>query len=254
MRVLLVVLLACALGKGVALADARRAPSVGSPGSANTQTATKKFERVERFAQRLPELQARVAATLENPQLNPETALAAIVRIMDTTYMRVGSQRYATPKAGGRQPSFGASSLLKEHVTVSGDTVRFAFPGKSHVFWKREIKDPQLARAIALFRAQPGARLFEVQGTHGASAITERQVEGLLAQYGAKPKDFRTLHANRLLDEALAKLRPPASKTEAERNLTTAVREVASKLGHTPGICRAAYLNPKALAEYAGGL
>jgi DNA topoisomerase I len=246
----LLLLLSLTLICGEALAEKPRPRTEQSPAA-----VAQKFCRVERFADSLPQLQARVSARLQQPRLDAETALAAIVRIMDTTYMRVGSQKYAAPKGGAREPSYGASSLLKEHVTVSGDSVRFQFRGKSGVQWDRSVTDPQLARTLQIFLEQPGSRLFVVPDARGQlRPITERRVQGLLAEYHAKPKDFRTLYANRLLEGELAKLGAPKSKSEAERNLSASIRVVARKLGHTPGICRAAYLNKSRLGQYTDGL
>jgi DNA topoisomerase I len=213
----------------------------------------KKFSRVARFETKLPLLRERVTRSLASPTLGKETALAAIVRIMDTLYIRVGSERYAT-RAGKDKASFGASSLRKEHVTVEGSTVRFAFRGKSGVAWRREVVDAELARAVKLFLAQPGERLFDVATAPGKlEPVTERHVRSYLAGFGGSPKDFRTYHANRLLESELGKLANPATPLEAERNLKTAVGAVAKQLGHTPGVCRSNYLNPSRLSKYLVG-
>ncbi|MHC4815802.1 MAG: hypothetical protein ACYTFN_22245 [Planctomycetota bacterium] len=221
----------------------------------DSAAAARKFSRVRSFSTRLPQLRGRVSSTLDRPTLNRQTAVATIVRIMDTTYMRVGSERYASKKAPDKKPTFGASSLRKEHVTVQGNTVRFAFRGKSGVQWQRQITDPQLARAVQLFMSQPGKRLFQVPSTRGGmSAVTERDVRSLLTEYGAKPKDFRTLHANRLLEAQLSRLPRPGTQHEAKKNLTSAVRQVAKELGHTPSVCRSSYLDGRRLESYASQL
>ncbi len=252
-RTALLLALLLALG-GVAHGRPASAPGTATPLAATVtpERSAEKFARVERFAGRLPQLRSWVEGTLAEPKLDRQTALAAIVRIMDRTYMRVGSDRYASRKE--KAASYGASSLLKQHVTVLGDTVLFQFRGKAGVHWQRELVDPQLASTVRLFLATAGERLFQVPGPAGARPITERHVEQLLAGYGAKPKDLRTLHANRLLAEELGKLGAPASAAEAEKLLGGAIRKVARQLGHTPGVCRAAYLNPTTLSEYAGKL
>jgi len=216
-----------------------------------------KFRRVSHFAATgVVQLRQHVRGNLARPKLDRQTAVAAIVRIMDTTYMRVGSERYATPKAAGKKPSFGASSLRKEHVRVQGNRVSFAFRGKSGKAWNKSVVDPQLAAAIEVFLAQPGERLFQVPGRRrgSLSAVTERDVRGLLKRFGAQPKDFRTLHANRLLEAELTAKAPPKSRAQAERNLSAAIRRVASQLNHTTSVCRSNYLDQTRLRSYTTGL
>lgn len=203
------------------------------------KAAAAKFARVERFEKSgLGRTRAKVTRALRNPKADRATAVAAIVRIMDTTTMRVGSEKYAQKK----KPSFGASSLRKDQVEVRGDRVSFDFMGKSGVHWQRTVRDRELAGAIKLFLKSPGARLFQLDG----AAVTEADVRDFLRPFGALPKDFRTLHANRLLDVELARLGEPRSKAK----LDLAVKAVAAHLGHTPAISRAAYLNPVKLKTY----
>lgn len=203
------------------------------------KAAAAKFARVERFQKNgLGRMRAKVTRTLKKPKADHATAVAAIVRIMDTTYMRVGSEKYAQKK----KPSFGASSLRKEQVAVRGDKVSFDFMGKSGVHWQRTVRDRELAGAIKLFLKSPGERLFQLDG----AAVTEADVRDFLRPFGAVPKDLRTLHANLLLDIELARLGAPRSKAK----LDLAVKTVAAHLLHTPAISRAAYLNPVKLTTY----
>ena len=203
------------------------------------KAAAAKFARVERFDKGggLGKTRAKVSRQLKKPAADKATAVAAIVRIMDTTYMRVGSEKYA--KKG--KPSFGASSLRKDQVRVRGDKVSFDFMGKSGVHWQRTVRDRELAGALKLFLKSPGRRLFQLE----SGAVTETDVRDFLRPFGALPKDFRTLHSNRLLD---IELRRPGAPSEAK--LKAAIATVAAALGHTPAISRAAYLNPVKLETY----
>jgi DNA topoisomerase-1 len=206
------------------------------------KAAAAKFARVERFRKNgLGRTRAAVTRSLRAPKADHATAVAAIVRIMDTTYMRVGSEKYAR-KA---KPSFGASSLRKSQVKVRGDKVSFDFMGKSGVHWQRTVRDRELAGAIKLFLKSPGKRLFQLE----TGAVTEADIRDFLHPFGAVPKDFRTLHANLLLDRELARLGKPRSKAKLDR----AVKYVAGELHHTPAISRAAYLDPVKLKTYLIG-
>ena len=219
--------------------------------SLDPAASTRKLSRVEQFATRVPAMRSQVSARLEAPRLDRATAVAAIVRIMDSVYMRVGSERYANKKDPAKTSTFGAATLLKQHVSVQGDTIHFDFRGKSGVHWQRQLIDPQLARAVRLFQAQPGERLFQVPGE---GKVTADHVRGFLKPFGAQAKDFRTLHTNRLLELELSGLGRPANRVQAEKNLTTAIRAVAHQLGHTPAVCRTNYLDGRRLQSYGAGL
>lgn len=235
-RTIPLALLLLALHLQVAAAGQKK--SVRGVRPQSKKAAAAKFARVERFEkQGLGKTRAKVTRALASPKADRATATAAIVRIMDTTYMRVGSEKYAKKE----KPSFGASSLRKNQVKVRGDRVTFDFMGKSGVHWQRTVRDRQLAGALRLFLRSPGKRLFQLE----TGAVTESDVRDFLRPYGALPKDLRTLHANRLLD---VELRKPGAPSKAK--LDAAVRAVAAELGHTPAISRAAYLNPVKLETY----
>ncbi len=236
-RALPLALLLLALHLQVAAAGGKKAPARGFRPQSK-KAAAAKFARVERFRKTgLGKTRAKVTRALETPQADRATAVAAIVRIMDTTYMRVGSEKYAQKD----KASFGASSLRKNQVRVRGDRVSFDFMGKSGVHWQRTVRDRQLAGAIKLFLKSPGKRLFQLEG----GAVTEADVRDFLRPYGALPKDLRTLHANRLLD---IELRRPGAPSAAK--LKRSIETVAAELGHTPAISRAAYLDPVKLETY----
>jgi DNA topoisomerase-1 len=234
-RIALLVTLLVGLQLGTAWAQkAKPAYRLQSP-----QASKAKFERVKRFQQKqLPTVRGLVARGLARPKADKATALAAIVRIMDTLFIRVGSERFAQRK---KNPSFGASSLLKSQVAVEGDVVTFDFPGKSGVRWRRAVKDPKLAAAIKIFLETPGKRLFNPP----EGAVTELDVRAFLEPFGAQPKDLRTMHANRLLEEELDHDGPPSMK-----HLKAAITRVAAQLGHTPTVSRQSYMNPVTLKRY----
>lgn len=242
LRIGLLAAMLLALGLSTAEAERKGKPPAGQRQRGfkpqSKKAAAAKFARVARFEKSgLGKTRRQVKKALAEPKADRDTAVAAIVRIMDTTYMRVGSERYA--RKG--KPSFGASSLRKDQVAVRGDRVSFDFMGKSGVHWQRTVRDRELAGAIRLFLRSPGKRLFQLE----TGAVTEADVRDFLRPFGAVPKDFRTLHANRLLDVELGRLGDPS-----QANLKLAIASVAAQLGHTPAISRAAYLDPVKLETY----
>lgn len=267
LRWLLILLLI--LSTSSTLAKGRSRTAAANTNAAGVDTSAQKFTRVSRFAGRFSDLRGRtqriLASTRQRPRVTEEVALAAIATIMYQTSARVGSECYARRRPGEKvlpsgkvkqiRPSFGASSLRKEHVTVTGDSVRLRFWGKSGIWWDRTIQDADLARTVGLFMAQPGKRLWQVPDRKGhLTQITESHVGKLFAEYDALPKDVRTMLANERLDAALARLPRPATLRQAEKNLRTTITEVAKFMGHKPSTCRKSYLEPARLERYSAGL
>lgn len=104
------------------------------------------------FTKALPAIRKKVALDLKNPHTDPrDRACAAVVRLIDHTGMRIGSEKYAQGN-----DTFGASSLRRGNVIPKpdGKTVSLNFRGKHGVGWERDIEDPELHRAVSHFHAQ----------------------------------------------------------------------------------------------------
>ncbi|MCC6747572.1 MAG: hypothetical protein IT371_07945 [Deltaproteobacteria bacterium] len=223
------------------------------------------FRRVYHFqAQGWQEVRREVEARLRRPATDRPTAVAAVVYLMDHLGLRVGSRRYeereeavgVRPNGGAHAsgPTFGASSLHKEHVRVEGDVVTLVFTGKAGKPWQKERRDPLLAAALRVFLAQPGERLFQVPGWDATLVpVTEEDVRAFLAPKGALPKDYRTLHANRIYRESLGRQLAEAQAASGAlpvidaRMKARAVKAAATFLNHGEGTCRKNYLDPRNL-------
>src|SRR5262249_34079267 len=123
-----------------------------------------KFDRLIAFAQTLPRLRRRLEADLAQPGLPRNKVLATVVRLLETTLIRVGNEEYARSNK-----SFGLTTLRNHHAQVNGATVHFAFRGKSRVRHRIDVKDRRLARIVRRCRELPGHELFQYlddEGTH----------------------------------------------------------------------------------------
>ncbi len=92
------------------------------------------------FAEALPALRARLDGDLGLRGLPREKVLAAVVRLLETTLIRVGNDEYAR-----HNESYGLTTLRDDHVEVEGAKVTFAFRGKSGVEHTVDIRDRRLA-------------------------------------------------------------------------------------------------------------
>ena len=212
-----------------------------------------KYGRMAAFGRALPKLRERVDRDLRKPGLHREKVLATVVRLLETTLIRVGNDEYAR-----QNKSFGLTTLRKKHVDVHGMEVDFKLKGKSGVVHKTGLRDRRLARIVREIGDLPGQRLFKYVGDDGelhdveSADVNAYLREALEGDFTAK--DFRTwagtTHAARLLLEVSP---PPATKTEAKRALVGAVKRVANRLGNTPSVCRSAYIHPKVLDAFSEG-
>src|SRR5260370_2928101 len=103
----------------------------------------KKFDRLLKFVEALPNMRKTVACELRKPGLGRERVMACILRILSTCLLRPGSQVYASENG-----SYGLTTLRPKHVSVHGDLVSFDFKGKSQVPQHRELKDRHVAKLV----------------------------------------------------------------------------------------------------------
>ena len=134
-----------------------------------------KFDALEAFARVLPKIRRRVAQDLSAPQLSKHRVLAAIVQLIDRTFIRVGGERYR--KTNG---SFGATTLRNRHAQVSGDEIILDFRGKSGKRHRIELADPRVASVVRHCLEYPG-QLFVYRDGNGVKSISAADVNGYLA-------------------------------------------------------------------------
>ncbi|NMM92486.1 DNA topoisomerase [Rhodococcus sp. SRB_17] len=232
-----------------------------------------KFERMRAFGQALPRIRARVARDLaprRGPLLARTRVLAAIVRLLDTTCLRVGNEEYAASNH-----SYGLTTLRARHADVRGSTLRLRFRGKSGVPQSATLDDPRVARLVRRCQQLPGQELFQYEDADGAlhtvgsgdvndylRSITERRPRSAAGGDGAglpaaappgadsphfTAKDFRTWHGT---VQALELTRLACTQAAADAQAWTARQilvEVARQLGNTPAVCKKSYVHPAVL-------
>jgi DNA topoisomerase-1 len=211
-----------------------------------------KFGRMVAFGEALPRLRARVAEDLALPGLPREKVLAAVVRLLETTLIRVGNEEYAR-----QNHSFGLTTLRTRHVEIAGAEMRFQFRGKSGKDHSVTIADRRLARVVRACRDLPGHELFQYLDESGErQAVSSEDVNGYLREVTGEDlsaKDFRTWGGTLLALSALAAMGCAASDTEASRCVAAAVKLVAEHLGNRPAICRKYYIHPAVLEAFSAG-
>ena len=211
-----------------------------------------KYARLLAFGQTLPRIRDRVERDLARPGLPRDKILATVVRLLETTFIRVGNVAYAKTNA-----SFGLTTLRGRHVDVSGSTLRFEFRGKGGKRISVDLTDRRLARIVKRCQELPGQELFQYVDADGERQVVDSaDVNAYLREIGGEEftaKDFRTWAGTVLAAVALRELPPCESAAPARRHVVRAVASVAAQLGNTPTICRKSYVHPAVIDAYLEG-
>ncbi len=211
-----------------------------------------KFERMAEFAKALPSIRKRVRADLRRDGLPREKVMAAVVNIMDRTFIRVGNDEYA--KDNG---SFGLTTLRDKHAVVRGSRVILSFVGKSGKRHNVELEDARLARIVRRCRDMPGQQLFAYiqddgsTGSVGSADVNDYVRDTTGGDFTAK--DFRTWGGTVLFARALADLGSASSKRETKQRINEAAQAVGAILGNTSAVCLRAYVHPGLVDAYTEG-
>ena len=177
--------------------------------------------------------------------------LAAVVRLLEVTLIRVGNEEYARANR-----SFGLTTMLDRHVGLngSGTSVRFGFVGKSGVKHSIELDDPKLARIVKQCRDLPGQELFQyLDDDEQRRSVDSADVNDYLREVageGFTAKDFRTWAGTVLAALALREFEAFDTKAQARKNVVRAIEHVAERLGNTPSVCRKCYVHPEIINAY----
>lgn len=213
-----------------------------------------KFERLEAFGLALPRIRARVARDLQEGSSaaapGRQQVLAALVRLLDTTLLRVGNEEYANSNG-----SYGLTTLRNRHAAVRGAALRLRFRGKSGVMHEALLDDPRVAKVVRQCQQLPGQALFQYQEEDGElRSVSSTDVNDYLAEASQgerfTAKDFRTWHGTVQALE-LTRLACKPGRTAANGSRYSAreiLAAVAKQLGNTPAVCKKAYVHPAVLA------
>lgn len=217
-----------------------------------------KYHRLIALGARLPALRRRVSRDLGRRGLPRDRVLAAVVRLLERTALRVGNEEYARLNR-----SFGLSTLRNRHARVARGSIRFRFRGKAGKSIEVDVDDRRLAAVVRRCQELPGQALFEFLESNAAAPgadptpqpIDSEDVNAYIRDATGgdfTAKDLRTWAATMLAFRALGATRTDSAgeaKAPASRKqvVLEAVRETAAALGNTPAVARASYVHPALL-------
>ena len=219
-----------------------------------------KFDRILRFADNLPKLRRQIEKDLKRKRLGKDKVLACIVKLIDDSYFRVGSDQYARD-----HNTYGVTTLRSKHAEFSGsknnlNTVTFDFVGKSGQEHVKTIEDKELVSIIKQLDEKPGYEIFRYEDSRGIMHdLHSGDVNAYIKQHMGDEftaKDFRTWGGTLLATSAAIKdeLDDTASETAKKKAITSMIKSVAERLGNTPAIAKSSYVDPRVIAAYEDGI
>jgi DNA topoisomerase I len=211
-----------------------------------------KFSRMIAFGTVLAVIRKRVKQDLERRGLPREKVLATVVRLLETSFIRVGNEEYAEENG-----SFGLTTLKSRHVRIEGSKLMFHFRGKSGQEHTIELTDRRLAHIVRQCQELPGYELFQyVTETGETRAVDSSDVNQYLREISGHDftaKDFRTWCGTILAVQELCAAGPRRGRTAIHRAVVNAVKGVARRLGNRAATCRRYYVHPAVIDAYADG-
>ncbi|MEX2182674.1 MAG: hypothetical protein WD771_11580 [Gemmatimonadaceae bacterium] len=212
-----------------------------------------KFGRMLAFSEALPRLRELLEPDLALPGLPRRKLLATMVRLLDKTLIRIGNEEYLKANR-----SVGLTTMRRKHVAVRGDTLTFAFRGKSGVKHEIAITDRRLSGIVKKLQDLPGQELFQYTNDDGERVTVDSgDVNAYLRELTGQDvtaKDFRTWSGTMLAARALREMGTAANESEAKRNVNAALDRVAHALGNTRAVARKYYVHPTIVAAYHRGV
>jgi DNA topoisomerase-1 len=211
-----------------------------------------KFDRMSAFGRVLPALRRRLSRDIGRPGLPRDKVLATVVKLLETTFIRVGNEEYAR-----HNRSFGLTTMRSKHVKVTGAKIQFDFRGKGGKTFSLDFNDRRLAKIVNHCQDLPGQELFQYIDEQGRPrTISSTDVNDYLRNVTREDftaKDFRTWAGTVLAVSAFREVKHFDSKAHAQRNVVTATEMVARKLGNTRSVCRKCYIHPAVIDAYIDG-
>lgn len=211
-----------------------------------------KYGHLMVFAKVLPEIRRRVETDLSLPGLPRKKVLAAIVKLLETSLLRVGNEEYAQANK-----SFGITTLRNRHVKVKGTSITFDFRGKHGVNHHIDLRDARLARIVRKCQDLPGQVLFQfIDHENVSHSVGSADVNRYLKEISGADvtaKDFRTWAGTTLAALALQELGAATEPLPPKKSVLRVVEAVSKLLGNTPAICRKCYIHPAIFEGYLDG-
>jgi len=190
----------------------------------------KKNKGVANLSKNISNLKKKISVDLSSDEEEVRLTAAAVKTMLDTSE-RVGN------KASAKCGHHGITGLSKKHLNRKGGKATLRYTGKSGMKQEKELKDKRVIKAMNL---EGGGSLFT---TKDGKEVCNTMINDYLRGFGITSKDIRGYNANKFMAQRLSKIKLTDEK-ERKTKFLEILKDVAEKVGHTPGMLRKSYLNP----------
>ena len=203
-----------------------------------------KFDQLVPFGEALPRIRRKAKRDLADGLDRSDSVVAALIALMDATHLRVGNRAYAR-----ENKTYGATTLLKRHMTLSGDTILLRFTAKGGKRVQHTLRHPRLQRIFEEIADLPGRQLFSWPDDQGVPRpVDSGRLNAYLAKtagFSVSAKTFRTWGGSLTAFTAAWEF----VEAEGQRPKIKMMAKAASSVLHnTPAVCRSSYIHPAILA------
>ncbi|PTX54287.1 DNA topoisomerase-1 [Litoreibacter ponti] len=202
------------------------------------QQARAKFDALPLFGAALPRMRRRIRKDLGEDEGTQRFALAAAAALMDRMALRVGNPEYARENG-----SYGALTLTRKHLKLSGNSIKLDYTAKGGKRVRRSLSDRTLARALHAAADLPGATLLSWTESGAPASINSGTLNDYLREISGEEettaKTFRTWAGTVAAFEV-------ASAGDA--TIKAMSEAAADRLKNTPTIARNSYIHPDVIA------
>lgn len=203
------------------------------------------FYKLISFGDNLPAIRRTVKKQLKkDAALDREQVLSLMLWFLDNGYIRIGNEVYFE-----ENESVGLATLGRDHVSISSDTVRLSFIGKSNQEHVIEMKNQNAAYLLKQLLKRPGDRVFVNEDGRPYNASDCNAYLHSIATDSISAKNFRTWGGTLAAFEYLKKNQQTDEKSE--KVIIKAVDKAAEVLGNTRAVAKTHYVHPHILETYA---
>ncbi|WP_136683711.1 DNA topoisomerase IB [Falsirhodobacter xinxiangensis] len=200
-----------------------------------------KYDHLPQFGQGLGRLRRRVLRDLKGEAGDLDFSLAAMTMLIDRAYLRIGTPAYTL-----ENKTFGATTLLPRHVSLSDGAVRLKFRAKGGKPVTQILRDKRLHRIMQEIGDLPGRHLFSWIDEEGEPRpVSSQHLNSYIAEgsgvVGATAKTFRTWGGSLAAFGA-------ARAAEGALPIRMMANAAADVLANTAAIARKSYIHPRILA------
>ena len=214
----------------------------------------KKYDRIISFAESLEHMRRVTGQHMREEKMTRKKVCATMLRLLDQAFFRPGNSQYA--KQNG---SYGLTTLRSKHLTVSGKTIEFEYPGKRGKEQIKEIADERLAGIVKELDEMPGYRIFKYIDKDGNKhEVNSEELNAYIQETMGDDftaKDFRTWAGTMVAAIALDEIGAvqEQDQKQLDKNIRKAIVKVSELLGNTPAVAKDSYIDPRVIESYSKG-